>query len=172
MKRLIPVACLILALGVGIVLMAKRGSAVARLSPARDASLLLVRVPQPPTSGFARFCLTNGTRAHIACVPEAFEQTSAGTWVRAPLTGGAKRAVRDWVGVPETLGPGEATTFLVPPPTTPGPWRLVFMCQEQAQVIDPVMDAARDVTDAKARSTDLRQFSGRRYYITSPEVAQ
>ena len=172
MKRVISVACLVLALGVIIALLAKRDSTTARLSPARDASLLFLGVTNLLTGSFAMFCLSNCTRAHIACVPEALELVSAGAWVRTPLTGRASHAVRDWIGVQEELRPGEAFTFLVPPPTTSGAWRLVFMCQEQAQVIDPVTDTVRHLTDAKTRETQLRQFSGRRYYTSSPEVAQ
>jgi hypothetical protein len=118
------------------------------------------------------FCLTNGTRAHIVCVPEAIEQVSAGAWVRTPLTGGARRPGRDWIGVQEELRAGEAFTFLVPPPTTGAPWRLVFVCQEQSPVVDPVTDTVREHTDTNAMITELRQFSGRRYYVSSPEVGE
>ena len=116
------------------------------------------------------FCLSNSTMAAIGCVPEAFEQFTTDAWVRTPLTGRWSSAARDWIGVREQLKPGEAFTFLVPSPTTVGAWRLVFMCQEQAQVIDPVMDTVRRLTDTNAIKTQLRQFSGRRYYVSSPEV--
>jgi hypothetical protein len=171
MKRLVLIGCLVLALGAGIVLMAKRGSTATQPSKPQDASLLLVRAPKAPTNRLARFCLSNGTSVRMACMPEAFEQMTAGAWARIPLTGGGSRAVRDWIGVPEILGPGEAQTFMVPPPATTGTWRLVFMCQEQTPVADPVINTAGQITDAKARSTGLQQFSGRRYYVTSPEVA-
>jgi hypothetical protein len=118
-------------------------------------------------ASFAVFCLTNGTRMHFVCVPQAFEQVRASAWVRTLLT---RR--RDWIGVREELKPGEGFTFMVPPATTNGTWRLVFMCQEQARLIDPVTDTVRHLTDTNALKTQLRQFSGRRYYVTSPEVAQ
>jgi hypothetical protein len=171
MKKFIIVAGLLLALGVGIILLARRGGTVARSSPVQDASLLLLGGTNLPTGSFTIFCLTNGTMAHIVCVPEAIEQVSAGAWVRSPLTGKARRAVRNWIGVQEELRPGGAFTFLVPPPTNAATWKLVFMCQEQAKVIDPVTDTVNHITDAKSRATQLRQFSGRRYYPTSPEVA-
>jgi hypothetical protein len=171
MKRLIIIACLVLALGVSIMLLARRGGAATRSSPAQDASLLVLGVTNLPAGSFTMFCLSNGTRAHIVCVPEAFEQAGAGAWVRTPLTGQASRAVRDWIGVQEELGPGVTFTFLVPPPTTSGAWRLVFMCQEQAPVIDSITDTVKHLTDAKARETQLRQFSGRKYYSSSPEIA-
>jgi len=107
-------------------------------------------------------------------VPEAIEQGGAEAWARTrltPMTGKAS-AVRDWIGLQEELRPGEAFIFLVPPPTTIGAWRMVFMCQEQAQVIDPVTDTVRHFTDTNAMKTQLRQFSGRRYYASSPEVAR
>ena len=172
MKRLIVVACLVLALGVSILLLARRGSAVARQSPARDASLILLGVTNPLTGSLAIFCLSNSTTAHIVCVPEAFEQLDGAAWVRTPLSGRASYRVRGWIGVREELKPGEAFTFLVPPPTAVGTWRLVFMCQEQAQVIDPVTDTLRHLTDTNAVKTQLRQFSGRRYYASSPEVVR
>jgi hypothetical protein len=163
---------LVIALGVSILLLARRGSAVARQLPTRDASLILLGVTNPPTGGFAVFCLSNSTRAHIVCVPEALEQLTGAAWVRTPLSGRASRRVRDWIGVREELKPAEAFTFLVPPPTAVGPWRLVFMCQEQAQVIDPVTDTLRHLTDTNAVKTQLRQFSGRRYYVSSLEVGR
>ena len=105
-------------------------------------------------------------------MPEAFEQPRASAWVRTPLTGRASRTVRDWIGVPEELKPGQSATFMAPPPTTNGTWRLVFLCQEQALLIDPATDMARHLTDTNVMKTQPRQFSGRRYYVTSPEVAQ
>ena len=151
--------------------MTKRGSVVARTSWSRKASLLLLGVTNLPAGNFAVFCLSNSTGTHIACVPEAFEQASAGAWVRTPLTGRASRAVRDWIGVPEELKPGQAVSFMVPPPTTKGAWRLVFMCQERTRLIDPVTDTARHLIDTNAAQVQDRQFSGRRYYVSSPEVA-
>jgi hypothetical protein len=79
--------------------------------------------------------------------------------------------VRDWIGVPEELEPGKAVSFMVPPPTTNGAWRLVFMCQERARLKDPVTDTARHLIDTNAAQVQDRQFSGRRYYVSSPEVA-
>ncbi len=92
--------------------------------------------------------------------------------MRTPLTGKARAAAGHWIGVQEELMPGESFTFLVPPPTTNAAWRLVFMCQEQQLVVDPVTDRVRHATDSAARESQLRQFSGRRYYVSSPEVAQ
>ena len=137
---------------------------------ARDASLLLLGNTNLSGHSFAILRLTNGSRAHIACMPEAFEQASAGAWVRTPLVNGANRALRGWIGVREELKPSEAFTFLVPPPTTNSVWRFVFMCQEQATLVDPVTDAVRAVTDTNALRNQLRQFSGRRYYATSPDI--
>ncbi len=170
MKRLIILACIVVALGVSVVLLARRGSVAARPVPARDASLLLLGVTNLPTGSSAVFLLRNSTGTHIACVPEAIEQRIAGAWVRVPLTGKAS-AVRDWIGLQEELKPGEAFTLLVPPPINGTSWRLVFMCQEQSQVVDPVTDLVKHLTDTKAVKNQLRQFSGRRYYISSPEVA-
>jgi hypothetical protein len=133
---------------------------------------MLLGVTNLPSGSFAIFCLSNSTGTHIACVPEAFEQPGAGVWVRTPLTGRASRAVRDWIGVPEELKPGEAVTFMVPPPTTSGAWKLVFMCQEQAPLTDPITDTVRHLTDTNAARVQSRQFSGRRYYVTSPEIAR
>ncbi len=70
------------------------------------------------------------------------------------------------------MEPSEAFTFMVSPPSTGRAWRRLFMCQEQKLVVDPVTDTVRHLTDTNAIKTQLRQFSGRRYYVTSPEVAQ
>lgn len=171
LKRLLIIACLVLALGGCVVLLARRAAAV-RASLPQNATLLLFGVTNLPAGSFAVFCLSNVTTMHLACVPEAVEQVRAGGWVRMPLTGRATRALRDWIGLREELKPGEGFIFLVPPPTTNGTWRVVFMCREQAPLIDPVTDTVRHLTDTNAMKTQLRQFSGRRYYVTSPEVAQ
>lgn len=167
MKRLILIACLVFALVGSIV---KWGSVTARTSRAREASLQLLGVSNLPAGSFAVFCLSNSTGTDIACVPEAFEQPIAGAWVHTPLTGRASRTVRDWIGVPEELKPGKAVSFMVPPPTNVA-WRLVFMCQERARLIDPVNDTARHLIHTNAAQVQDRQFSGRRYYVSSPEVA-
>src|SRR5689334_6758035 len=74
MKRLIAGACLLIALVATVVLLARRGSSVARPLTAHDASLLVVGLTNFPKGSFAIFCLSNNTVAHIACVPEAFEE--------------------------------------------------------------------------------------------------
>ena len=80
MRRTIIIVCLFLAVGVSLVLLAKRGGAAMRSSTAQDTSLLLLGVTNVPTGSFAVFCLSNGTRRHVVCVPEAFEQAGAGAW--------------------------------------------------------------------------------------------
>ncbi len=161
--------CATLAFCAGLGFLAIRGCAGSPRSD-RDASLLLLGFTNRPAPSSALFCLTNNSRAHIACVPEAFEQLNAGTWARTPLTGKASRAVRNWIGVEEELRPHQGFAFFVPPPTNRGPWRLIFMCQEQTQLVDPVVNTVRQVSDTNAIKTHLRQFSGRRYYVTSPAV--
>lgn len=171
MRRLLVTACLVLALGGITVVFAILGRRGARGPLSQDASLLLLGMTNISAGTFGVFCLSNGTRMHIACVPEAFEQPSASAWVRTPLTGRASPAVRDWIGVREELKPGDGFTFMVPAPTTNGAWRLVFMCQERTLLVDPVTDTVRHLADTNAMKTQLRQFSGRRYYVTSPQVA-
>jgi hypothetical protein len=173
MKTPVIVACLVLALALTVVLLIRRGGvvAVAGSAPSSDASLLLLGPTNLPAGTFARFCLSNSTRQRIACVPEAVERLTGGSWVRTPLMGGGSGAVANWIGLKEELKPGEGFTFLVPPPTNAGPWRLVFMCQEQFPVVDPLTDTMRHLTDANAMKTGLRQYSGRRYHLTSPEVS-
>jgi hypothetical protein len=173
MKTQAIVACLVLALALTIVLLTRRGGvvAIAGSSPASEASLLLLGPTNLPAGTFARFCLSNSTREQIACVPEALEQLTAGTWVQAPFNPGSRSAAANWTGLKNELKPGEACTFLVPPPTNSGRWRLVFMCQERSPVVDPVRDTVRHLTDTNAMKTGLRQYSGRRYHLTSPEVS-
>ena len=170
MKRVALIGCLVLLLGAIVVLLAKRlGFATGRSEP-RDASLICLGVTKLPKGSFAIFCLSNSTGQDVACVPEAFEERNAGGWVRMPLTRGARGGVRDWIGVPEELRSGQGTSFLVPEPTTNSTWRLVFMCQERARLMDAVTDTARHFLDTNAAQVRERQFSGRRYYISSPEV--
>jgi hypothetical protein len=171
-KKLIIIVCLVLTLGLGVVLLAKRVRAVAGSSLTWDASLLFLGFTNHPAGSFAVFCLSNSTWAHIACVPQAIEQAKAGTWARTPLTGAGSRALRDWIGFRDELKPGEAFTFQLPRPTNGAAWRVILTCQEQSPVVDPVYDTVRHLTDTNAMNNQLRQFSGRRYDVTSPEVAE
>jgi len=173
MKRSISIVCLAVALVVGTVLVLRQSARGIRPSYLQDVLLRFVGFTNVPTKGqHAMFCLSNSTTAHIVCVPDSIEQSNAGAWVPTPLTGRARRTVRDWVGVKEELRPGEAFTFLVPPPTTNGAWRLSFLCQERAIITDAASDLVRHVTDTNAAAHQDRQFSGRRYFVTTPEVTQ
>ena len=171
MKRLLTIVLLVLVVGAVVIFLFVRSGIRARASARQDASLLCLDMTNLPAGRFAVFSLTNGTGHHIVCIPEAFEQAKTNTWVRTSLTGRGSLQVRNWVGVREELEPGESFTFMVPPPITNGTWRLVFMCQERALVVDSVTDTARQLTDSKSRNNNLRQFSGRRYYITSSSVS-
>jgi hypothetical protein len=162
--------CLIVAIGVGVVLLARWSGVAVRGSPPQKATLLFLGPTNLPAGSYAVFCLTNETKTPLACVPEAVEQASTNGWMRTSLNGTGGRGMRDWIGVPEELKPGQGFTFLVPSPDSNGTWRLVFMCQEQARLIDPVTDTVRHLTDTNAMQSKIRQFSGRRYYVTSPEV--
>jgi hypothetical protein len=173
-KRIIVVAVLLVVAGVAvsIAFLADRSRVASHQPPIRDASLLFLGVTNLPTGKFAVFCLTNGTRAPIACIPEALESKTGETWTRQSLMSKGSRFVRDWIGVREELKPRQAFTFLVPSATNTGPWRLVYFCQEQAEVVDTVTDTMRHLTDTNSRRTGLRQFSGRSYSVFSPEVAE
>jgi hypothetical protein len=158
---------------VGVVLLLRRPVTNTQTSRPQDASLDFVGFTNVPIKGqYAMFCLTNGTRVPIVCVPDAVEQLNEGAWMRTPLTGRARRVLRDWIGVQEELRPGEAFTFSVPPPTTNAAWRLIFLCQERAPVTDTASDLVRHVTDTNAASHQDRRFSGRRYFVTTPKVAK
>lgn len=172
MKRWLIIVCLVLALGGSAVLLARRGSGSSRTSSSPDASLLLLGLTNLSAGTYAVFCLSNGTRMHIACVPEAFEQAGPSVGMRTTLSNLGGRNARDWIGVPEELKPGQSVTFMVPPPTTNKTWRLVFQCQERGVLVDPVTDAVRHLTDTNAMQTQDRRFSGRRYQVTSHDVAQ
>jgi hypothetical protein len=172
MKRFMIIACLAAALGIGAVFIL-RLPVIRAPSPPPEASLVFVGFTNVLTKGqHAMFCFSNSTRAHIVCVPDSVEQSNAGGWMRTPLTGRASRAVQDWLGVKEELLPGEAFTFSLPPPTTEAPWRLLFLCQERAPVADTASDLVRHVADTNAAADQSRQFSGRRYVVTTPEVTQ
>ena len=80
--------------------------------------------------------------------------------------------MREWIGVPEELKPGQAISFLVPPPTNSQTWRLVFMCQEEKTLTDALTNIVRHLSDTNAARVQSRQFSGRRYSVTSSEIAR
>ncbi len=170
MKRIAVGIGLLLVLGMLVVRLAKSGGSKTRSPAPKDASLLYLGPANRNNQNFAVFCLTNGTKTHFACIPEAVEELNGSTWVRSTLTGNASRLLRAWIGLREELEPGQAFAFYVPPPATGAVWRLVFICQEQARIIDPVTDTVRHITDTNAARTNIRQFSGRRYYIVSPQV--
>jgi hypothetical protein len=170
MKRLVIVAGVILAVGLVTVLLARRDSAAAHPPSVPDASLLFLSTTNLPGGSFVSLCLSDSTSQQIALVPEAFELRIADAWTRAPLTPGGRTAASNWSGLKNELKPGESCTFLVPPPTNAGAWRLVFMCQERSAMVDPVTDTVRHLADTNAAKTGLRQYSGRRYHVASPEV--
>lgn len=137
-----------------------------------NASLLLVAATNTVSGPIATFVLSNGTPAHICCVPEAIERQTNGAWARMSLFGNGQRLTRKWKGVPEELQPKQAARFTIPAPWTNATWRLVFSCQEQRPVADRVADVVSHIKNATAAETNLRQFSGRRYSVTSAEVSR
>jgi hypothetical protein len=167
--------CVALALCAFLGLLAIRGCVVAPRF-AKDASLLLLGLTNRSTANSAVFCLTNNTTAHFAYMPQALEQMKAGAWVSTPLNGNVSPAARNWmrgwIGLGNELRPHQALTLLVPPPTNNATWRLIFMCQEQAQASDPVFDTVKHLIDTNAMKNNLHRFSGRRYYVTSPEIGR
>src|SRR5262249_11034332 len=153
MRRFVLVTCLIVVICGCSVLLFWWGGLAGRNSQLQKASLRFLCLTNLPAGSFAVFCLTNCTRAHLACVPEALEQARTNGWVRTPLNGTASNALRDWVGVQEELGPHQGFTFMVPSRATTGTWRLMFECQEHTVLIDPVTDTVRHLTDTNAMKT-------------------
>jgi hypothetical protein len=171
MKLTLGILGIVIILVVAVLLVSRRPSG----TPAalNDASLLLIGFTNIPSKGrHATFCLTNNTTKHIAFIPDSREQMVAGAWQRTPLSGRARRAVRDWIGLREELSSHEAFTFYVQTPTNSGTWRLVFMCQEREPVKDGVRDVYQHVTDTNAAALQSRVFSGRQYFLRSPEVTE
>jgi len=173
-KTFTIIACVaVISLVVGVVLLLRRPVTNANTSRPQDASLEFIGFTNVPIKGqYAMFRLTNGTRAQIVCVPDAVEQLNEGVWRRTPLTGRARRVLRDWIGVQEEVKPGEAFTFSAPPPITNAAWRLIFLCQERAAVTDTTSDLVRHIIDTNAAAHQDRRFSGRRYSVTTPEVSK
>lgn len=140
-------------------------------APTRDATFTLLGVTNIPAGHFVAFCLSNSTPAHFACFPQAIEVADTNGWRLISLTGKGSGRLRKWIGVPEELQPGQAATFMVPTLATKRAWRLVFGFQEQKPFVDPVTDAVRHLTDTNAAKYQDRQFSGRKYFLKTPEVA-
>jgi hypothetical protein len=136
----------------------------------QNASLLFSGTSNLVSSTVTTFTLTNGTPAHIACIPQAVEYQTNQTWITVPLTGPSQRLVRTWTAVPEELRPGQARLFMVPPPYTNCNWRLVFYCQEQKVLLDATKDTIRHLTATNTAQASSRQFSGRHYLVTSPPI--
>src|SRR5262245_13441434 len=84
----------------------------------QNASLLFNGMSNLVSSTVATFTLSNGSPAHIACIPQATEYQTNQTWARVSLMGNSQRLTRKWMGVPEELLPGKAALFMVPPPYT------------------------------------------------------
>ena len=173
MKRALIISGLAAMLIVMVLFLSQHPSDTPEPSASRDATILLVGFTNLSDKGrHAIFCFTNDTRAPIVLVPDSLEQLVDGAWVRAPLSGRARRVVSDWIGLREELPPGKAFHFHVPTAANDGKWRLVFMCQERARVRDGVSDVYRHVTNTNAAALQSRVFSGRQYFLTSPEVSE
>lgn len=138
---------------------------------APTATLIFTGMTNSSSGKVARFVLTNGTSAHVVAMPIAFEYQTNNVWKQVPLLGNNYyRLIRRWTGLPEELRAGRAASFIVPPPYTNCNWRLIFNCQEQRPIIDTAHDTVRHFTATNAVQKGTRQFSGRHYLITSPEV--
>lgn len=81
----------------------------------------------------------------------------------------------DWGG---DLEPGAVATFAAPVLITNAPWRLHFYCVEQATGFQGLVDRTGDLlqhtasvlTNGAARNQGT--FSGKRYYLISPQITQ
>src|SRR5262245_46423041 len=85
-------------------------------SKPQNASLLFNGMSNLVSSTMAVFTLTNGSPAHIACIPEAIEYQTNQTWARVSLMGNSQRLVRKWTSAPQELLLGKAALFMVPLP--------------------------------------------------------
>lgn len=110
--------------------------------------------------------------ASIACLEEAIEFETTNGWVRRQLQGLVDSPIHAWIGRQAELGPGRAFTFLVPPPTTNGAWKLEFLCRERDRLWDTYDDVVRTGMSGNAGAAHPRYYSGRSYRLTTPEVAQ
>src|SRR5690348_2185811 len=101
--RKVIIAWLAVAVTIGAVLVSRQ-TAGAAPPPPSEAALLFVGFTNIPAKGpCATFCLTNCTSAHFVCVPDSIEKSAADGWIRTPLTGRARRQMRDWSGLKEEL---------------------------------------------------------------------
>ncbi len=157
----------------------------------KGVSLTFSGLTNIPTKGdFAVFFVTNAGPERVAFDPDALEFRDAGVWVTNSLRNKRRDAwlywhrdsagnlrLGNWYDFGGDLGPGASALFAAPVLVTNAPWRLHFYCVEQATGVEGIVDRAGDliqhtvsvITNGAARNQAT--FSGRRYYLISPELS-
>ena len=146
----------------------------------------LTNVPAKGT--YVAFTVTNAGPQRVSFLLDAVEYFDGRGWITNSLRNMSNKSQRDWlywyqdltgklhVGNWQDWGggleAGAVATFAAPILITNAPWRLHFHCVEQEFVDrtgDFIKNTASVITDGGVGN--LTTFSGKRYYLISPEIA-
>jgi hypothetical protein len=144
----------------------------------------------PVKGDYAIFSVTNGGSRRTAFSPIGLEYLNSKAWVTNSLLNrnrddwlywyndlAGNVLLGNWYDFGGDLKPGASATFAAPFPITNAPWRLHFLCKEQSAGIQGFVDRTGDVvqhttsvmTNGAARNQVT--FSGRYYYLMSPDIS-
>lgn len=192
-KRAITVSLAVaLLLALGLLLLLRRYSGSHPAAAPTGVLLSFHGLTNVPAKGdYALFSVTNAGSRRTSFDPDGLEIRGSQPWVTNSLRNQRRDdwlywyqdvdgnvRLGNWYDFGGDLEPGDSATFAAPVPVTNAPWRLHFYCVEQATGVQGLVDRTGDVvqhvssviTNGAARNQAT--FSGRRYYLTSPEISQ
>jgi hypothetical protein len=191
-RRIIPVLLAVALLVGGLLFLLLRRYSGSHPAGAPAGVLLSFQgLTNVPAKGrYAVFSVTNAGPSRTAFDPDGLEYRDSQAWVTNSLRNkrldewlywyhDAKGIVRvgNWYDFGGDLKPGASAAFAAPVMVTNAPWRLYFYCVEQATSVQGLVDrtgdlvqhAASFITNSAVGSQTT--FSGRRYYLVSPEIS-
>lgn len=191
-KRTITASLTMAMLVIGLLLLVRRYSGT---DPAEAPMGVLLsfhgRTNVPAKGDYALFSVTNAGSRRTSFEPDGLEYRDSQTWVTNSLRNqrrddwlywyhdaGGNVRLGNWYDFGGDLDPGASATFAAPVLVTNAPWRLHFYCVEQATGVQGLVDRTGDLVQHTASviknraARNQETFSGRRYYLMSPDLSQ
>lgn len=193
MKKKITTAGLVVAsLAILMLLLARRYSTSYPAEAQRGVLLLFHGLTNVQGKNiYALFSVTNAGSQRTSFSPDGLEYRTSLAWITNSLRNkrrddwlywyqDASQNVRlgNWYDFDGYLEPGATATFAAPILSTNTPWRLQFYCVEQATGLHGLTERTGDLIEhttsviTKGAARNQTTFSGRRYYLFSPELSQ
>jgi hypothetical protein len=191
-KRTITVSLAVALLAIGFLLLLRRYSERNPAGAPAGVLLSFHGLTNVPAKGdYALFSVTNAGSRRVSFDPDGLEYRDSRTWITNSLrnqrrdnwlywdhNANGNVQLGKWDDFGGDLEPGASAMFGAPVLVTNAPWRLSFYCVEQAVgfrgVVDRTGDIAQRVSGVISNGAAGSQttFSGRRYYLVSPEISK